>query len=115
MSIHETIQAIFVKSTNEILYSRHVHDNRRSSDGLNAIDGGMIYSRLSGGMDNVVLVELKTKVLLEQILSYDYLYGNHSASEFLKGYHGRFEITENSNLEFFKRLIVNWDDIKDYI
>ena len=110
------ISAIYVKSTKEILYSRYLHDFRWSKDQTVGIDGGREYTKVSfTNIDDFVSIKLDGKVLLEQILEYDWKYGNKYADKWKDGYYGRFEITENSNLDFFKKLIINFEDIEYFI
>ena len=48
------ITAVFVKSTKEILYSRHRHDCRSSEDGKVSIDGFIDYCRIIGNKDDYI-------------------------------------------------------------
>lgn len=108
------LNAIFCKSTKEILYSRSQHDYISSSDKSVSVDGGFSYMRVIGDHNNYISMQLDGDVLLEMILSYDFAYCNYNADKFPKGYYGRFEIVENSNPVFYKKLVMNFDDIKQY-
>ena len=107
------INALFVKSTKEIIYSRCRNDYISSSDDTVSIDGGFEYSRIIGEPDNYIEIKLNSDVLLEHILSYDSYYKNTNADKFPDGYYGRFKLVHNSNLEFYKRLVVDFDKIKE--
>lgn len=111
------IKAVFCKNTKEIIYSRSIHDYRASSDGNLAVDGGFDYFKINGNLDDAVLIYLDGDILLQQILQYDYSLGNSASSHknYPNGYHGRFGITEKSNLDFFKKLVVNYGDIEEYL
>ena len=109
------IEGIFVKSTKEVIFSRNTHDYRTSSDKTVSIDGGRDYVKISGNIDNCILLDINEVVLLNQILTYDYLFGNTLAENYPKGYHGLYTINDESNLDFFKKLIINWDDIEEFI
>lgn len=109
-----TIKGIFVKATKEILYSRAKHDFRQSSDGKCFVDGGLDYFRVGGKPEDYILIELGGDKLLEQILAYDYAYGNRNANNFPQGYCGRFEVVGSSNPKFYKELVLNYNEIKEY-
>lgn len=109
------INAVYCKTTNEILYSRSRHDCRRSEDGKISIDGGFDYIKINGDLDNIIPLRLRSHVLLEQILYYDWGSGNINAKVYPNGYHGRFKITSNSNSKFYKKLIVNFEDVEEII
>jgi len=110
------IEGIFVKSTQEILYSRAKHDFRWSEDKSVAIDGGQDYIKISGNLSGIVRIKIDSEILLNQILYYDYTIGNSNSEIYPNGYHGRFKIIPGiSNLEFYKRLIINWEDVKEYV
>ena len=109
------INAVYCKTTNEILYSRSRHDCRRSEDGKISIDGGFDYIKINGDLDNIIPLRLNVTKLLKQIFYYDYNYGNSLAKNFEEGYHGRFKITYSSNLKFYRDLIVNFEDVKEII
>ena len=100
------INAIYVKKTKEILYSRSGHDFRRSEDGKCFVDGGFNYFRWGGVAENVILIQLDSDKLLKQIIYYDFLYKNNNAEDFKEGYYGRFQLREGSSKEFYKELIV---------
>ena len=108
------ITAVFVKSTKEILYSRHRHDCRSSEDGKVGIDGGFDYSRIIGNENDYIILRLNGDVLLEQILYYDYRFGVSNANKFKGGFYGRFKIQTSSNKSFYKRLIINYNDVEEY-
>ena len=108
------IMALFVKNTKEILYNRHRHDYRTSKDGKVSIDGFIDYCRIIGNKDDYIELKLNGDVLLEQILYYDYRFGNNNAKNFPEGYYGKFKLYPNSNKTFYKRLILNYNDIKEY-
>lgn len=109
------INAVFVKSTQEILYSRSRHDYRTSEDNSVSVDGGFDYFKWSGDIANIVNIELDPFILLQQILHADYSFKNSTASEYPNGYHGRYKITKGSNMGYFKSLITNWADIEPFI
>lgn len=108
------IKGIYVIATNEILYSRAKHDYRESEDGKCAVDGGFSYFSVLGDKKRWIAVELNGDVLLHLILNIDYRYQKKTSKSFPKGYHGRFKITKKSNLEFFKQLIINFEDVEKY-
>ena len=108
----DTINAIYVKSTHEILYSRSNYDFRYSEDKSVFVDGGNDYFRYGGDIDNIVVVKLNVVKLLSQILHYDFVYGNDNAELNPYGYHGKFKLDKYSNKIFFRELIVNWQDIE---
>ena len=109
------ITGIYVKSTNEILFSRTRHDMRYSENGVNYIDGGNEYCRVGFvERDEVVILELDSDVILNQILYYDWNCQRMDDKP-EGGYHGRYKITDSSNLDFFERLVINWEDIEDLI
>lgn len=108
------MNAIFVKSTKEILFSRHRHDCRVSSDNSATIDGGMEYTKVSGDPSNIIHLKLRKKALLKQIFYYDYAYKNNLSKEYPEGYYGRYVITESSNIDFYKELVKNFKDIEMY-
>lgn len=109
------INAIYCINTNEILYSRTTHEYRTSEDKSCAIDGGFEYFKVSGDPIEFVMLELDGDYLLKFILDSDYRYGNATADKYSKGYHGRFKIEKSSNLEFYRRLIINYVDVDEYI
>jgi hypothetical protein len=108
------IKGIFVKATNEILYSRHRHDYRSSSDGKVSVDGGMDYFRVIGNPEDYIILDLDGDVILQQQMAYDYAYGNKSASIYPEGYFGKYIIRDVSNLVFYKKLILNYNEVRDY-
>lgn len=108
------MNAIFVKSTKEILFSRHRNDCRASSDNSATIDGGMEYTKVSGDPSNIIFLQLRKKAFLKQILEYDYAYGNTLAYDYPDGYHGKYTICSKSNADFYKKLVKNFKDIEMY-
>jgi hypothetical protein len=108
------INAIYCINTSEILYSRSNNDYRQSSDKRCAIDGGLEYCRIIGNPEDFIQITLDGDYLLEFMLSMDYKYGNSMSVRYPDGYYGRFEIKENSNLEFYRKLILNYDDVEKY-
>jgi len=110
-----TLQAIYVISTGEILYSRAMHDYRESSDGKASIDGGRDYTSISGDMKNIIHIQIDRDCLLDFILYMDWNIGNKNAKQYPNGFHGRFEINNKSNEFFYKKLIVNYKDIEEYV
>ena len=98
------IQAIFVKETKTILYSRTTHDYREDSG--YAVDGGFDYCKVTfKDKDGYIPIELDGDVLLKQILYYDYAYGNKYANKYKDGYYGKFVLDGRSNEIFYKRLL----------
>jgi hypothetical protein len=107
------IRGIFSKATQEILYSRSQHDCNMSEDKLVGIDGGLWdYCRILGTPEHYIMLDLDGDVLLTQILEYDWAYKNSRAESFPNGYCGRYKITPYSNAEFFKKLVLNFNEIK---
>lgn len=109
------INAIYSISTNEILYSRHAHEYRTSEDNKIAVDGGMDYFKVAGNSEDYVTLQLDGDYLLKFVLGNDYLYANANARNYPQGYHGRFKISKRSNLGFYKKLIVNYEDVEEYL
>lgn len=109
------INAIYCINTNEILYSRATHEYCTSEDNSCSIDGGFDYCLVNGNTDKFVMIDLDGDYLLKFILGSDYRYANTKAHEYPQGYHGRFKISKHSNLEFYKKLIVNYEDVEQYI
>ena len=109
------INAIYCINTKEILYSRGTHDYRKSSDERCAIDGGLVYCRIIGNPEDFVEITLDGDYLLEFILSNDYVFGNLYSDKYQEGYHGRFQVVDSSSLKFYKNLILNYNDIEQYI
>lgn len=108
------IKAVFIKETKEIIYSRARHDYRTSSNGKVSIDGGLDYTRIIGNPSDYIILELDGDKLLSQILEYDWGYKNSNADKFPEGFCGRFQITPRSNREFYKELILNYNEIAEY-
>lgn len=103
------INAIYCKACKEILYSTHVHDFRMCSckDGT-YVDGGFEYFKY-GITEDIEVITLDGDVLLKLILTNDYRYGNRNISDEWKDrYHGKFKITDKSNMEFFNKLVIEW-------
>lgn len=104
---------IFCKHCKNIIYSRSRHDYRSCDCGKCAIDGGFDYSRLIGNEEDYIVLEINKDKLLEFMLHCDWNYKNSNAKEFPNGYYGKFVISENSRVKFYKELIVNFDKIKE--
>lgn len=109
------INAIYCINTNEILYSRVTHEYRTSEDFSCSIDGGFDYCLVNGNPEAFVGLELDGDYLLKFILGSDYRYANSTADKYPQGYHGRFKISKHSNLNFYKSLIVNYEDVEQYL
>ncbi len=106
------IKGIFVKSTKEILFSRHRHDCRFSLDGNFSVDGGLDYFKVTGDVNGYEIIFIDEKVLLQ----YNYFYSNNNDKvKYPQGYHGRYVLSDKSNINFFSRLITNFADICEYI
>lgn len=108
------IEAIYVKSTNEILYSRSRHDFRESSDKSVFIDGGRDYSRIGGSFDNFVKLKLNPYELLNMILVLDYAFKNINAKDYKEGYHGILHC-ERFSSHFLAELVENYHEIIDVV
>lgn len=108
------IKGVFCKLTNEIIYSRSIHDCIFSEDKSISVDGGFEYFKVTGDIQEYIIVHLDSDALLEQILFYDYKYSNKNANEYPNGYYGRFKIGPYSNTKFYKKLVTNFNEIKDY-
>lgn len=109
------IRAIFYKKDKEILYSRNVHDCKMSTDGKVGIDGGIFdYCRILGNPEDYIILDLDGGILLEQILNYDWKYRNKNADKYPLGYCGKFIVTKQSNVDFYKKLILNFNEVKEY-
>lgn len=110
------INAILCHKCKCIIYSRaHVHDMRSCDCGDISVDGGFDYFKVSH-KDNTkfTAIQLNGDKLLEQILQYDYVYGNRNIpEEFKDGWHGKYRLTENSNTRFYEKLIENYVDVKE--
>lgn len=104
------INGVFVKSTKEIIFSRCRHDFHWNSNNKIAIDGGFDYLKICGDINDVIFVKIDGDYLLKYILKQSYLNNKN-----IDGLDGVFKIGENSNIEFFKKLITNFNDIRDYI
>ena len=108
------IKAIFVIATNEILYSRSRNDFRTSSNGKCSVDSGFDMFRVVGNPLDYILINLDGDKLLEFILDMDWGYGNSNAEDYKEGFHGRFLIKPNSNRDFYKELVINYNEIAEY-
>ena len=110
------INAIYCDNCKEIIYSRsNAHDYRKCSCGNIAVDGGFEYFKWNAKDSNHLVLKLRGNKLLSQILNYDYRFGNRNISdEYLDGWHGKFKIVRDSNEQFYKELIKNWDEFKPY-
>lgn len=109
------VNAIYCINTNEILYSRATHEYRTSEDNSCSIDGGFDYCLINGNPSDFIQLQLDGDYLLKFILGSDYRYANATAYEYPQGYHGRFKISKHSNLEFYKKLIVNYFEVEKYL
>ena len=109
------VGAMFCKNCKEIIISRSQHDFVMCSCGRCFLDGGYLTDdgnflpRRGSYNDYAVEIELRGDVLLEFILYMD-TKGNSKAADFKNGYWERFKIVENSNMKFYKKLIVNYED-----
>jgi len=99
-----TINAIYVKSTQEILYLRCEREKVWSSD--SSVKYTKYYTKITIP-NNIINVKLNKNKLLDQILYYDYTYGNKNANRFPEGYHGKYQLNDGSNKQFFEELIIN--------
>lgn len=109
------VGAMFCKNCKEIIISRNRHDfvvcscGKCFLDGGHLTDDGNFLPRRSSYNDYSVEIDLRGDVLLEFILHMD-TKGNSKATDFKNGYWERFKIVENSNMKFYKKLIVNYED-----
>ena len=101
------ISAVFCKSCHNIIYSRAPHDYRTCDCGKASIDGGFDLTRIVGNPEDFIRIELDGKVVLEQIMYYDYLLGNRNAGRFPNGYYGKYWLNDGSNFHFYNRLIIS--------
>ena len=109
------INAVYCDKCKEIVYSRHVHDHRFCSCKNVSVDGGFEYFKWSAKYNNYLVLKLRGNKLLAQILNYDFRFGNRNIlDEYLDGWHGKFKIVRDSNENFYKELIKNWDEFKPY-
>ena len=104
------IHGVICNKCQTILYVRHNHDYRTCDCKSVSVDG-MIDS-LDGGWSNLRIVfeneddfseiKLRGEVVLRQILAYDRQYESNL--------HGKYRINENSNMSWFKKLIIKEDE-----
>ena len=109
------INAILCHKCKCIVFSKHTHDHRVCDCKDISVDGGFDYFKVSHKESaKFTPVQLNGDKLLEQILQYDYVYGNRVVpEEFRDGWHGKFRLTENSNTSFFEKLIDNYADVEE--
>ena len=110
-----TINAIYCKHCHNIIFSRHVHDYRSCDCGKCHVDGGQLdYFRILAPSDNdFIVLHLDSEVILNQQMQYDYLYKNSNSHKFPDGYFGKYKLTEHSNIDWFRKLIINFDDLDE--
>ena len=99
------INVIFCDICGSIIYSTENWDFRCCSCSSTFVDGGLNYFRYGG--NNPIVLKLNSDVILKQILQYDY-YHNSTRPE--GRLHGKYVITQNSNTEFYKKLVINWKE-----
>jgi len=102
------INAVYCRNCHEIIYSRADHDFRSCTCGKVAVDGKGLRTIISDIEDFTSLI-LDGDVLLDQILAYDWRYGNKNAKEFPNGYCGKFKIDKYSNFRWYEKLIKEGD------
>ena len=109
------INAILCHKCMNIVYSRSRNDFHSCDCHDVSVDGGFDYFKVSHkDSAKFTPIQLNGDKLLEQILQYDYMYGNRNISEeFIGGYHGKYRLTENSNTRFFGKLIENYADVEE--
>ena len=99
------INAVYCKGCREIIYSRHEHDMRSCSCEKVSIDAKgrrVVFDKVT----DFESITLDGNVLLEQILEYDWRFGNRDVkAEFIDGYHGKFKIYPSSNPWFYRKLL----------
>lgn len=100
----DNITALYCKHCKNLIFSRSLYDYRTCGCGKAGIDSKG--TRFTGDFENFIITELDPSILVEQILQYDFSFQNSKADEYPKGYHGKFEISENSNYIFFEKLIL---------
>ena len=109
------INAVYCDKCKEIIYSRTKRDYRSCSCSNVSVDGGFELFKVNFKDNNYLKLKLRGNKLLKQILFYDRTYGNRNIlDEYLHGYHGKFKVARNSNEQFYKELIKNWDEFKPY-
>jgi len=101
------INAVYVKSTQEILYLRHEKEKIWSKDG--SVKFTKYYTK-ENILNNTIPIKLSKNKLLSMILYYDWTYRNNNAKEFPDGYYGKFQLNEGSNEYFYKELIIEGFD-----
>lgn len=110
------INAVYVKKTKEILYSRSRNDFRWCEYNRVGVNGGLEYFKVVGDPDEYIEIHLDGDVLLKHILIYDDVFGNKNVpSKYKDGYHGRYQLNEYSSLDFFSELVINWEDIVQHV
>ena len=109
-----TINAIYCKHCHNIIFSRSNHDFRSCDCEKCAVDSGLELFKISAPTDNdFVVLHLDSDVMLKQQMEYDYRYKNSNASNFPEGYLGKYKLTEHSNIDWFRKLIINFDDLDE--
>lgn len=109
------VGAMFCNNCKEIIISRSQHDFVMCSCGKCFLDGGYLTDdgnflpRRSSYNNYAVEINLRGEFFLGFILNMD-ARGNSKAEDFKNGYWQRFKIVENSNMGFYKKLIINYDD-----
>ena len=109
------VGAMFCKNCKEIIISRSQHDFVTCSCGTCFLDGGYLTDdgkfvpRRGSYNDRAVEINLRGGIFLGYILNMD-AKGNAKAEDFKNGYLERFKIVENSNMVFYKKLIINYDN-----
>ena len=109
------VGAMFCNNCKEIIISRSQHDFVMCSCGKCFLDGGYLTDdgnflpRRSSYNNYAVEINLGGEFFLGFILNMD-ARGNSKAEDFKNGYWERFPIVENSNMRFYKKLIINYDD-----
>ena len=109
------VGAMFCKNCKEIIISRSQHDLVMCSCGKCFLDGGHLTDdgnflpRRGSYNDYGIEIYLRGDVFLGFILNMD-ARGNSNAGHFENGYWERFKIVESSNMKFYKKLIINYED-----
>jgi len=110
------INAVFVKTTSEVMFSRNKTDYRISLDESVSISGGWENPNIEGDMGNCVEIQLEEDFLSESFYQVTRFEEDSGFVEnYLKGVYGQYVINKESNLEFFSELIINYEDIENYI
>ena len=100
------MKAVYCYKCKEIIFSRARHDFRSCSCGNAGIDD-MGHRATFKALDSVEFIELDDSVLLEQMLYYDWKYGNRTiVDEFKDGYYGKFKLSSRSSMAFYRKLII---------